>query len=367
MQNDVNVTVQWPREVVARIYRRPMAASKKTKSRVRIKKPPVLFEKTQRIFDLIEKDLGYPLIAYWTSPSGAVCDNDVRALYEILNVLGPQERVALCIKSDGGSGEAALRLTHLLRQYAKQVVALIPLECASAATMLALGADELQMGPLAHLTAVDTSLRHELSPVDVDNEQVSVSQDELLRVVRLWQGSAQQQRNKEVEVNPYQALFPHIHPLVIGAVDRISSLSIKICREILSFHMKDTNKVEALSRQLNEGYPSHSYPITLREAKRIGLKAVPLKPSLNERLLELNGLYAEMGQKALTDYDQTSYHSHEIANIVEGRNLQVFFQNDKDWYYRKEERRWAPMNDQSSWRRIQRVGKRTQQAVLHIR
>lgn len=344
-----------------------MAASKKTSSRIRIKKPPILFEKTQKIFELIEAELGYPLIAYWTSPSGSVCDNDVLALYEILNVLGPQKRVALCIKSDGGSGEAALRLTHLLRQYSKQVVALIPLECASAATMLALGADELRMGPLAHLTAVDTSLRHELSPVDVDNEQVSVSQDELLRVVRLWQASTRKQVGKEAEINPYQALFPHIHPLVIGAVDRISSLSMKICREILSFHMQDSDKVEALSRQLNESYPSHSYPITLREAKRIGLNARELGTSLNDRLLELNALYAEMGQKALTDYDQFSYHSHEIVNIVEGRGVQVFFQTDKDWNYRKEERRWAPMNDQSSWRRIQRVGKRTNQTVLHIR
>lgn len=345
-----------------------MAVSKKTSRRVRIKKPPVLFDKTQKILGVIEKELGYPLISYWTSPSGSVCDNDVLALYEILNVLGPQKRVALCIKSDGGSGEAALRLTHLLRQYAKQVVALIPLECASAATMLALGADELQMGPLAHLTAVDTSLRHELSPADVDNELVSVSQDELLRVVRLWQTSARSRpTSKEAEVNPYQALFPHIHPLVIGAVDRISSLSIKICREILSFHMQDAEKVEKLSRHLNESYPSHSYPITLREAKRIGLNAVQLTPTLNDRLLELNALYAEMGQKALTDYDETSYHSHEIVNIVEGRDVQVFFQNDKDWHYRKEERRWAPMNDQSVWRRTQRSGRRTVQTVLHIR
>lgn len=345
-----------------------MAVSKKTSRRVRIKKPPVLFEKTQKILGVIEKELGYPLIAYWTSPSGSVCDNDVLALYEILNVLGPQKRVALCIKSDGGSGEAALRLTHLLRQYAKQVVALIPLECASAATMLALGADELRMGPLAHLTAVDTSLRHELSPVDVDNELVSVSQDELLRVVRLWRMSAGNKTGpKETEVNPYQALYPHIHPLVIGAVDRISSLSIKICREILSFHMADADKVETLSRQLNESYPSHSYPITLREAKRIGLNAVPLAHSLNDRLLELNALYAEMGQKALTDYNEASYHSHEIVNIVEGRDVQVHFQNDKDWHYRKEERRWAPMNDQSSWRRLQRVGRRTVQTTLHIR
>jgi hypothetical protein len=218
------------------------------------------------------------------------------------------------------------------------------------------------------LTAVDTSLRHELSPVDVDNELVSVSQDELLRVVRLWQGSVQTgQRPKDGDINPYQALYPHIHPLVIGAVDRISSLSIKICREILSFHMHDAKKVDTLSRHLNEGYPSHSYPITLREAQRIGLNAVQLKPALNDRLLELNALYAEMGQKAVTDYDQTSYHSHEIINIVEGRNVQVHFQNDKDWHYRKEERRWAPMNDKSSWRRLQQVGRRTVQTVLHIR
>src|SRR5690606_5552041 len=148
--------------------------------------------------------------------------------------------------------------------YTEHVTALIPLECASAATMLALGAEELRMGPLAQLTAVDTSLRHELSPVDVDNELVSVSQDELLRVVRLWRETIQRPSGRSSpEVNPYQALFQYVHPLVIGAVDRISSLSQKLCNEILSFHMKDRKKTEQISRHLSEGYPSHSYPITL--------------------------------------------------------------------------------------------------------
>ncbi len=337
--------------------------------RPRIRKPPVLFGKTQRLFERIEQQLGCPLVAYWTSPSGSVCDHDVWALYEVLKAVGRRPRLALCLKSDGGSGEAALRLCHLLRQYADEVIALIPLECASAATMLAIGANELWMGPLAHLTAVDTSLRHELSPVDIDNELVSVSQDELLRVVRLWQSNVKQAQavTEPAQVNPYQALFPFVHPLVIGAVDRISSLSIKLCREILSFHMTEKKKVERLSRQLSEGYPSHSYPITLSEARRIGLNAKQLPETLNASLLELNALYAEMGQKAVTDYDPSSYHSHEIVNILEGRDLQVFFQNDKDWYYRKEERRWAPMNDRSSWRKNERVGKRTRQSILHIR
>lgn len=343
--------------------------SRKPPRGVRIKKPPVLFDRTQQLFGIIEKKLGCPLITYWTSPSGSVCDNDVLALYEVLNTIGKHPKIALCIKSDGGSGEAALRLTNLLRQYTKSVIALVPLECASAATMLALGAEELRMGPLAQLTAVDTSLRHELSPVDVDNELVSVSQDELLRVVRLWKESTLKTpaRGAGPEINPYQALFKYVHPLVIGAVDRISSLSQKLCNEILSFHMKDKKKTEQISKHLSEGYPSHSYPITLREARRIGLNANLLDADLNDLLLDLNSLYAEMGQKALTDYDQHSYHSHEIVNILEGRGVQVHFQNDKDWHYRKEERRWAPMNDRSVWRRLKKVGKRVQSTVLHIR
>ena len=41
-----------------------------------------------------------------------------------------------------------------------------PFECASAATMVALGANEVHMGRTSYLTAVDTSLKHQLSPVD---------------------------------------------------------------------------------------------------------------------------------------------------------------------------------------------------------
>lgn len=58
--------------------------------------------------------------------------------------------------------------------------------CASAATMLAFGANEIQMETLAFLIAIDSSLRHDLSPVSTTNSLVSVSMDELNRVVKLW-------------------------------------------------------------------------------------------------------------------------------------------------------------------------------------
>jgi hypothetical protein len=329
---------------------------------IKIKQPPVLFDDTQAIIRDVERLLGDTFLAYWNSSNGSVCGNDPVALYEILRKIGPRERLFLFIKSDGGSGIASLRLVHLLRQYARRLTALIPLDCASAATMLALGADDIQMGPLAYLTAVDTSITHELSPADRLNELVSVSQDELTRVIKLWN-----RETKEGEANPYQHLYQYVHPLVIGAIDRASSLSIKICREILSYHLTDAETAERISDRLNADYPSHSYPITIREAEQIGLQVRPMEPAVNDLLLELNELYSEMGQRAVTDFSETKYHNNEILNIVEGQDIQLFFQNDKDWHYMSEERRWSPMNDESAWHRLERADGKVARTFFHIR
>lgn len=341
---------------------KPAPAPGSGRRRPAIKKPPVLFQRTQKIVDRIERELGSCLLTYWNSNNGSVCQNDVLAIYGLLRRLGPQREIALFIKSDGGSGQASLMMVNLLRQFTRRLVALVPLECQSAATMLALGADAIAMGPLAHLSAVDTSLAHALSPLDRDNERVSVSQDELMRVIRLWQEAAVAADT----VNPYQAVFPYIHPLVIGAAHRVSSLSVKLCMEILSYHMKDRRKAVAISQCLNSGYPSHSYPITLREAQRIGLNADALEPHLNELLLELNELYSEMGQRAVTDFDALNNHDSQICNIIEGRRRQIFYQSDRDWHYRKEERRWVTLNDRSSWRNVERIRGRVVQSVHHI-
>lgn len=332
------------------------------KPAVKINKPPVLFPQTQKIIAQIERKLDGAFIDYWSSGNGSVCHNDVAAFFEVLKDLGRQKKLYLFIKSNGGNGQAALRIVNLLRQHADKIVALVPLECASAATMMALGADEIRMGPLAYLTAVDTSLTHALSPIDRNNYAVSVSQDELNRVLRLWRESA-----KAGDTNPYKSLYDHVHPLVFGAIDRASSLSIKICEEILSYHLTNSKERERISKHLNSAYPSHGYPIMLAEAKRIGLKVSGLDPSLNDLLIDLNEQYSEMGQQAITDYDELNYHDHEILNIIEGEGVAFLYQNDKDWHYRKEERRWVPMNDQSAWNRVGMTNGKLHTKRFHIR
>jgi len=319
-------------------------------------------KRTQPVIKRLSTVIGEPVLTYWNSKSGSICQNDVIGLYALLRNTGKLPRMSLFVKSDGGSGQASLRMVNLLRQYVDQLTVLAPFECQSAATMLALGADRILMGPLAQLSAVDTSLTHDLSPIDRDNDRVSVSNDELLRVIRLWTEQA-----RDSTANPYQALFPFIHPLVIGAVDRSSALSTRICEEILSYHMKDAKQTSEISNILNSGYPSHSYPITLREAKRIGLKVETMSENVNSMLFELNEIYSEMGQSATTDFDERNQHDNSILNIMETTGLQIYYQIDKDWHYRKEERRWVALNDKSSWRKAEITKGKITVSQLHVR
>ena len=335
----------------------------KARRRTRVKTPPILIAKTQALLKKIQPKVDGVLLTYWTSTSGSVCDNDVMALQELLQDLGPQRHLTLVVKSDGGSGMAALRMVHLLRQYTRRLTLLAPLNCASAATMLALGADRIGMGPLSYLTAVDTSLEHDLSPVDHTNNLVAVSNDEVERVIRLWKESS----GRNTTVNPYQELYKYLQPLVIGALDRASSLSLMLCREILGYHMKDKAKADRISRQLNSSYPAHQYPITSREARRLGLDVFDLDPELDQLLQDLNLVYSEMGQRAITDFDELNHHDNEITNILEGSGLQVFYQVEKDWHYRKEERRWVPMNDVSAWYRVRLKDGKLEKSKFHIR
>jgi hypothetical protein len=87
---------------------------------------------------------------------------------------------------------------------------------------------------------------------------------------------------------------------------------------------------------------------------------------INTLLLELNERYSEMGQRSTTDFDDTHAHSNEILNIWEATNHQVYYQQDKDWFYRTEERRWITLNDNSSWRHMEHVDGETHTTLLHI-
>jgi hypothetical protein len=142
---------------------------------------------------------------------------------------------------------------------------------------------------------------------------------------------------------------------------------MRICQELLSYHIESRAKTLRISRALNYAYPSHTYPITAREARRLGLTLRDLEPAVEALLRELNQVYSEMAQARLTDHDPLNYHQNEICNILEIIGRQVLYEIDKDWYYRKEERRWVPMHDESAWYLCTSAHGKWKPVRLHIR
>src|SRR6266481_8735611 len=86
------------------------------KKNVKIQRPPILTAKTQKLVASLQKELDLPLLVYWVSTGGSICQNDVIATSRLLGPIKRQAKVALFLKSDGCNPEAVLRFVHLLRQ-----------------------------------------------------------------------------------------------------------------------------------------------------------------------------------------------------------------------------------------------------------
>ena len=85
----------------------------------------------------------------------------------------------------------------------------------------------------------------------------------------------------------------------------------------MSYHVRNRAKALKISRALNYDYPSHSYPITIREARKLGLNVHDLNPEVDALLRDLSQTYSEMAHAKNTDYDTQNYHNGEICNILE--------------------------------------------------
>jgi ATP-dependent protease ClpP protease subunit len=91
--------------------------------------------------------------------------NDIPVLGNVLRKLGEVHTLNLVLHSPGGDGTVVEKFVALCRTHCKRFRVVIPTEAKSAATLIALGADEIVMGPPSEIGPIDAQVPIQVSGV----------------------------------------------------------------------------------------------------------------------------------------------------------------------------------------------------------
>lgn len=237
------------------------------------------YKERAEIYKKIEEERGRPLITYITSlrpkATGNMASDVIPELAkQILEIPKSEKDIDILVVSNGGDALVSWRIISMLRERFEKIGALLPYAAYSAATLLALGANEILMHPFANLGPVDpqltynkkipgqkSPLRIHFGPQDLKYYFDYVKQDVGI--------SDQDQLERAFEI-----VCEDVGSIPIGIAKRVSHLSLALSENLLSSHMEDQNKAKSIIESLNTSFYDHGYPLGKTEAKKIGLNVI---------------------------------------------------------------------------------------------
>ena len=233
-------------------------------------------------YQAIESYRNRPLIIYATSTRPGLqvhmAGDAVRELIDQVDAIPTGTReVDVLIHSTGGDGLAAWKLMSLLRERFDKVGVLVPIMAFSAATLFALGADEIVMHPHASLGPIDPQITVKQSDGNLRQfayEDVGA----FLRFLITDVGITEQQYT----TSGIDKLFSAVDPINVGAAKRASELASTIGERLLRTHMTGEDKLKAkeIAENLNKTFFAHGDAVSRTRAKELKLKVADPNPGL---------------------------------------------------------------------------------------
>ena len=232
-----------------------------------------------KLFRQLEDARDRPLVIYVTSSrggsSGMMSGDTVPELLQQLDALPPSTKeVDLLLVSNGGDPTVAWRIVSLIRERVEKFSVLVPEAAFSAATLIALGADEIVMHPHGNLGPTDPQIpaprrgkeEKGFNPIGFGSEDLSA----FLKFAREDVGLTDQQQMLSV----FNHFCEQVGSVAVGVAARSAQLTVTMGEKLLQLHMKgeaEREKARAISEKLTRDFFHHGYPVSKTEAKFIGL------------------------------------------------------------------------------------------------
>jgi len=283
-------------------------------------------EQRNALLAQIEKARNSSVIAYMLHDNAMVADDAIPQLYDKLQAIGKRDRIDLLLYARSGVIEVCWRVLNLLREYCDFLGVIVGTRVQGAASLLALGADEIVMGPLSELGGMEAVRRHPLLPHDDGGQPIPLSLGEVRALLRFLSehsapvdddgrrakdeggtevmdeepdlseakgrktktkldldldahalpdlsDSKSKIENPKLDSVVLSTLLQHIHPLVIAHLQQSDSLSREVTEKALRLHMhtEDAERIRRLVELFNGGFRSPLYTASRAELEAAGL------------------------------------------------------------------------------------------------
>lgn len=252
----------------------------------------------------IEKSRGSKVITYLTSDrqgpvNARVAMDIIPIVSNQLRSIGKTAQIDLFLYSSGGDTMVPWRLVSMVREYCDTFSVLVPYKAHSAASMIALGADEVVMSDLSELSPIDPSTANVFNPVDPTNPQnrIPISVEDVIAYFDLAKNKFGIKSDEDLTkiFTKFVESNPQIHPLALGNVNRTHNLIRMLAKRLLKSHktaMRE-DEIEKVVEYFTEKLYSHQYFVGRKEAKEdLGLKSVVYADAkLSQLMTELFDAY----------------------------------------------------------------------------
>ena len=178
--------------------------------------------------------------------------------------------IDLLVVSDGGDPMVAWRAVTLLRERSDHLAVLVPHGAYSAATLLALGANEIVMHPNGNLGPVDPQIM--VRPGEGERGG-SFGFEDMAGFLAFMRDEVKITDQEHIRVM-FEMFCKEVGTIPVGVAARSSLLSLSMGEKLLRLHMtKETDipKAQGIAKFLSKGFFYHGYPVGRKEALEINL------------------------------------------------------------------------------------------------
>lgn len=219
-------------------------------------------QRKSRVITLIHRQetlslLGFPLVRY-------IDIDDSEAILRAIKLTDDDVPIDLILHTPGGLVLAAGQIANAIKKHPARVTVFVPHYAMSGGTLISLAADEIVMDENAVLGPVDPQL----------GQQAAAS---ILKVL-------ERKPMKDIDDNT----------IILADISEKAIRQVKTTVSRLLNERLGAEQAEQLAAKLSTGTWTHDYPITVEEARELGL---PVSTEMPKEVYKLMALYPQTAQR----------------------------------------------------------------------